>query len=181
VGGTLLRPGALTARQAGNRKLGLLLLAIVAAAVIGGGIYWVYLANNQPAQTPLPAPPPRAQLLGSRSQTDILEANFLVTSALYRTPLSPKEVVAFYTHLLRAKHQIGQFIDTATTILPSRAPEALQSMPPIFTSPTSADKDAARYVYTEYHVDQSDIGIAVDTRQSHGPTLVYMEMLTTSN
>jgi hypothetical protein len=33
-------------------------------------------------------------------------------------------------------------------------------------------------VYTEYNFDDHDMGIAVDTRFSKGPTLIYEEMLT---
>ena len=109
----------------------------------------------------------------------MLQGNFVLTEAVYRTTLSPSTVVAYYRSLLKSHTvQVGGFDEAATSTQPYSAPEALQHVPPIFESPTAADPHAAQYVYTQYSVTDSDIGIAVDTRYTHGPTLVYMEELT---
>jgi hypothetical protein len=109
----------------------------------------------------------------------MLDGNFVLTTALFRSTETPSQIIAYYRGLLKPHgNQIGWFGELASTTLPANAPEALQHMPPMFESPTAADSHAARYLYTEYHLDVSDVGIAVDTRYAKGPTLVYMEMLT---
>ncbi len=168
-------------RQRSMRLL-IVLAVLVAGVVVAGGVYTVYLANTTPAAPALPAGPPRAQLLGHSTTTDMLEGNFVLTTALYRSSDTPAEVTGFYRRSLHSyTNQIGDFWQMATTTLPALAPEALQHMPPLFDSPTRSDSNAARYVYTEYSFDINDVGIAVDMRNPHGPTLVYLEMLTQPN
>src|SRR6185437_467661 len=127
----------------------------------------------------LPAAPAHSTLLQKLSTTDMLDGNFVMDSALYRTTKTPAQVISFYTSLLHTHaNQIGNFTDPQTSILQSSSPDALQHIPPIFHIQGAADADAAQYVYTEYSFDDHDVGIAVDTRFAHGPTLIYEEMLT---
>jgi hypothetical protein len=162
-----------------NRTAGLLIAGIVALIVVGAGVYSVWLTNTTGNPPPLPAAPPRAALLNMQQQTDMLEGNFVLQTALYRSKDTPVAVIHYYRNLLAKHHpQIGEFVKQADTILPARAPEALQHMPAIFATATNKDSDAANYFYTEYSYDQSDVGVAVDARKPNGPTLVYLEMLT---
>jgi hypothetical protein len=109
----------------------------------------------------------------------MLDGNYITTTALFRTSMTPVAVIQFYTNLLKNyPHQISSFGEHADTILPARAPEALQHVPPVFASGTGSDPQAANYFYTEYSFGQNDVGIAVDARQPNGPTYVYQEMLT---
>lgn len=166
-------------RQARTRRLTLWLSLAVALVVLAGAGYKVYLDRTLPPSPVLPAGPPHAQVLAQSSSTDMLQGNFVVTTALYRSADSPARVVAYYRGLLKAhRNQVGSFQERAGSTLPARAPEALQHVPPLFSSPTSADANAASYLYTEYHDGMSDIGVAVDARYPKGPTLVYLEMLT---
>jgi hypothetical protein len=73
--------------------------------------------------------------------------------------------------------QVSGFQDLMTTTLSVSAPDALQHIPPIFNITGAQDQYAAKYVYTEYNEDSSDIGLAIDERYPKGPTLVYMEQL----
>jgi hypothetical protein len=115
-------------------------------------------------------------MLAVKSDTDILQGNFVVQTALYRSPDSPVALIHFYRNALKTySHQISGFLQHADSILPALAPEALQHLPPIFAIGSS---QSANYFYTEYSVGQSDVGIAIDARNPHGPTLVYQEMLT---
>ena len=155
------------------------LAVIVLGVVLAGAGYTIYLAKTTPADPPLPAPPVHAQMLSQLSKTDILDGNFVLDSALYRTSAPPVQVIAYYHALLRAHpNQIGDFTEPSTTILPSQAPEALQHIPPVFRIPDAPDANAAQYLYTEYSFGDHDVGVAIDTRYPKGPTLVYMEMLT---
>jgi hypothetical protein len=169
----------LAAQRARTRRLGIWISLAVVLIILGGAGYMVYLERTTPPPPPLPAGPPHSTLLGQSSSTDMLDGNFVLTTALFRSTETPGQIIAYYRGLLKAhSNQVGWFGELATTTLPANAPEALQHMPPLFESPTEADRHAARYLYTEYHVDVSDVGIAVDTRYAKGPTLVYMEMLT---
>ncbi|HWE61251.1 MAG TPA: hypothetical protein VHB98_06035 [Chloroflexota bacterium] len=166
------------------RYLGLPLVAwltmLVVLAVIGGGIYTVWLARTSPQGPTLPAAPPHAASLGRSSTADMLDGNFITTTALYRSAEPPAKVIAFYKAKLAGyAPQFGAFQKLAFSTAPSNTPAAaLQYMPPIFNSPTASDPHAARYVYTEYSRGDSDTSVAIDMRHSDGPTLVYMEMLT---
>jgi hypothetical protein len=162
-----------------NRIVGSLIAAIVALVVLGGGVYIIYFTNNSPPPPALPAGPPHATLLSRTTKTDIVEGNFILDSALYRSTDSPVKVIAYYHKLLATRlNQIGRFQQHAETTLPALAPEALQNMPPIFAEPGVGDGNVANYFYTQYSFDQSDVGVAVDARHPNGPTLVYIEMLT---
>jgi hypothetical protein len=106
----------------------------------------------------------------------MLDGNYITTTALFRTSMTPVAVIQFYTNLLKNyPHQISSFGEHADTILPARAPEALQHVPPVFASGTGSDPQAANYFYTEYSFGQNDVGIAVDARQPNGPTYVYQD------
>lgn len=147
--------------------------------VVGGAIYTIHAANTASDGPALPAPPPHSVALVRSSKTDMLQGNFITTTALFRSSDSPARVIGYYTALLQREHQqFGRFDELATTTDPARSPAvALQQIPPIFDSPTASDKHAARYLYTEFHRGHDDLAIAVDTRQPRGPTLVYLEML----
>lgn len=170
--------------QNSHRVLGLPLVAWVTvlalAAVIAGGTYSIWLARNAPPPPSLPAGPPHALALARSSTTDILQGNYITTTALYRSTEKPSAVIAYYRGLLHTHTpQFGQFQTIATTTDPTRTPATgLQYMPQIFDSPTAADSTAARYVYTEYSTGTDDVAVAIDMRHQRGPTLVYMEMLT---
>jgi len=175
-----VRTAALDERtQRRNVWLLISLATLVVGVVVVGGFYSIYLAKNTPAEPPLPAAPAHAVLLSHLSKTDMLDGNFILDSALYRVNQPPTKVIAFYRSLLRNRaNQIGTFTDPATSILGFNAPDALQHIPPVFHIEGASDANAAQYVYTEYSFDDHDVGIAVDTRFTHGPTLVYEEMLT---
>lgn len=166
------------------RYLGLPLIAWLSMVVVlmtaAGAVYTVWLARTSPPGPTLPVAPPRATALGQSSTTDMLQGNFITTTALYRSAEPPAQVIAFYSKVLaRQTPQFGRFTQVAYSTAPSRTPaSALQYMPPIFDTPTAADPDAAKYVYTEYSKGGSDVAVAIDLRQPQGPTLVYMEMLT---
>jgi hypothetical protein len=169
----------LAAQRARTRRLGIWISLAVVLVILGGAGYMVYLQRTTPPPPPLPAGPLHSTLISRSSSTDMLDGNFILTTALFRSTETPSQVIAYYRGLLKAHgNQVGSFAEPGTTTLPAQAPEALQHMPPMFESPTAADSHAAHYLYTEYHVDVSDVGVAVDTRYAKGPTLVYMEMLT---
>lgn len=182
---TLLLEGAASVRKPADRRflgvpLVLWITLVAIGAVLSGGGYSVWLARNDPPAPQLPAGPPQAVSLSRSSTTDMLDGNFITTTALYRSSEAPPQVIAFYQRLLAKKQpQFGQFNVLSTTADPSNTPgSALQYIPPVFTSPTSHNKYAARYVYTEYSSGQDDVAVAIDMRHANGPTLVYMEMLT---
>jgi hypothetical protein len=166
------------------RYAGLPLIAwlsvVVVLVVLAGAVYSIWLARTSPPGPMLPAAPPRAAVLSQTSTTDMLQGNFITTTALYRSAQPPAQVIAYYSRLLaRQTPQVGHFTQVAYSTDPSKTPAAaLQYMPSIFDSPTSADTHAAKYVYTEYSKGNSDTSIAIDLRRANGPTLVYMEMLT---
>lgn len=172
------------ARRPGRRILGLsfaIWVCIVAAlAVFGGAGYTIWLARTSPPAPTLPAGPPHAISLSQTSTTDMLQGNFITTTALYRSSEAPAAVIEYYRKLLKGHvPQFGQFDSVTTTTAPSDTPAAaLQYMPALFNSPTASDSYAARYVYTEYSSGQDDVAVAIDVRHAKGPTLVYMEMLT---
>ncbi len=162
-----------------NRAMLIALTFVVLAIVITGGVYTVYLAKTTKPLPPLPAAPAHSTVLSRLSSTDMLDGNFVLDSALYKTTQTPTQVITFYNSLLRAHaNQIGTFTDPATSILPFDSPDALQHIPPAFHIQGAADSNAAQYVYTEYSFDDHDVGIAVDTRFAKGPTYIYEEMLT---
>jgi hypothetical protein len=173
-----------SARRPLPRYFGLPLIAwlsmLVVAVTVAGGIYSVWLARTSPPAPALPSGPPHATMLSHANSVDMLQGNFITTNALYRSTDTPAQVIAFYRKLLAHQTpQFGHFAQLAYTTAPSETPAAaLQYIPPIFASPTDADSHAALYVYTEYSKGDSDTAIAIDMRHPHGPTLVYMEMLT---
>jgi hypothetical protein len=161
-----------------NRRLTLWLVIGVLIALFGGGSYIIVQALGGEALPPLPPAPPHGVLLQSMSEADMVEGNYITTSVLYRTSETPAQVVNFYTNALRSHApQVSDFQDMMTTTLPIAAPDALQNIPPVFTIPGQKDPYAAKYLYTEYSEESSDIGIAIDERTPRGPTLVYFEQL----
>jgi hypothetical protein len=166
------------------RPLGLPLIvwasAIALAFVLAGAFYSVWLARTSPPDPKLPAGPLHAVVLSRATTADMLQGNFITTNALYRSSDPPSAVIAYYRRLLHNDlPQFGRFTTFATTTAPSDTPaQAFQYMPALFNSPTKQNPDAALYVYTEYSKGQSDVAVAIDMRHPHGPTLVYLEMLT---
>lgn len=163
-----------------NRRLTLWLIIGVLIAVFGGGSYIIAQALGAGALPPLPAPPPHGVLIQSFSQADMVDGNYITTTTLYKSSDSPAKVVNYYTNILRTHApQVSSFQNIETTTSPISSPDALQHIPPIFNIPGATDTYAAKYVYTEYSEDSSsDVGVAIDERYPHGPTLVYMEELT---
>ena len=155
-------------------------ISLFAAGVTAFGfVYAVVFSHSGPQAPKLPAAPPHAATVTpEHSTTDMIDGNYILTRALYRSSDSPVQVIAYY-HKLFASHtnQIGNFTDPADTIRPVQAPDALQNMPAQMASPTAHDPYAAHYLYTEFNQGNTDVAVAVDLRNLHGPTLVYMEML----
>ena len=156
----------------------------IAIVVVAGSIYAIRTGQDSAGDPKLPPPPPHAAVLSpAASTTDMLQGNFITTSALYSSANSPARVVAFYRTLLAAQRPLlgnfAQNVDTTVyTRFPKDGPLGLQHLPPAFESPTATNKHAAQFVFAEYHHGHDDISIAVDTRSATGPTLVYLEMLT---
>lgn len=184
---TVLAPQVATAARSA-RLLGVPIAAWItgwiALVVVAGSIYAIRTGQDSAGDPKLPAPPPHATVLSpAASTTDMLQGNFITTSALYSSANSPAHVIAFYRSLLAAQRPLlanfAQTVDTTVyTRFPKDGPLGLQHLPPAFESPTAANKHAARFVFAEYHRGHDDISIAVDTRSATGPTLVYLEMLT---
>ena len=161
-----------------NRRLTLWLVIGVLLALFGGGSYIIEQALGGEALPPLPPTPPHGVLIQSLSQADMVDGNYITTTVLYRTSETPAQVVNYYTKALRGHApQVSAFQDLMTTTLPIAAPDALQNIPPIFNISGQKDPYAAKYVYTEYSEEASDIGVAIDERNPKGPTLVYFEQL----
>jgi hypothetical protein len=162
-----------------NRIAGWWVGAAVVLIVLGGAIYSLWLSKNPGSTAALPVAPPHAVVLARNSETDMMQGNFVLQTALYRTSESPVAVIHFYRTLLTGQsNQVGQFLQQGNTTMPALAPETLQHMPAIFVLNSTRDAHAANYFYTEYFANGSDVGIAVDARNPTGPTLVFMEMLT---
>ena len=165
-----------------NRATGIWIAGFAILVILSGAGYSIWLTNTTGNPPALPAAPPRSAVLAVRSQTDMLQGNFVLQTALYRSTETPVQLIHFYrTALSGYTHQVGGFLEQADTILPAKAPEALQKMPPVFAIGDKSDANAANYFYTEYSAGQSDVGIAIDARNPSGPTLVYQEMLTQPN
>ncbi|MDB5076000.1 MAG: hypothetical protein JWO42_2179, partial [Chloroflexi bacterium] len=127
-----------------NRTTGWIVAALASMFVIGGAVYSAVLANTTPLPSPLPASPPHSTVLARGSKTDILNGNFVLTTSLYQTTDSPVAVIQYYRNLLKQyPHQLGKFLQHSETILPARAPEALQHVPPIFGDTVGHDPNSA--------------------------------------
>lgn len=171
-------------RPAQGRILGLPLVAWISLVAVGvtifGFVYAVVFANSNTTGPKLPAAPPHAVTITPQySTTDIIDGNYILTRALYRSSESPVQVIDFYKRLFASHtNQVGTFTEPGDSIRPSSAPDALQNMPAQMAIPTAKDPNAAHYLYTEFNQGDTDVAVAVDLRAMHGPTLVYMEMLT---
>jgi hypothetical protein len=154
----------------------------VVLVVLAGAGYSIWLTNTSGSPPALPVAPPHAVALWRHTETDMLQGNFVLQTALYRSSETPVQLIHFYRNELSGyTHQVGGFLEQGDTILQSKAPEALQNLPAALAIGDKNDPYAASYLYTEYSTDQSDVGIAIDTRNPTGPTLVYQEMLTQPN
>lgn len=171
-------------RPVQDRILGLPLVAWISLFAVGvtifGFVYAVVFANTNTQGPKLPAAPPHAVTITPKySTTDIIDGNYVLTRGLYRSSDSPVKVIDFYKKLFASHtNQVGTFDEPADSIRPSRAPDALQNMPPQMAVPTAKDPTAAHYLYTEFSQGDTDVAVAVDLRNMRGPTLVYMEVLT---
>jgi len=164
------------ARQRGLGQplvVGLILLVI---ALVAAGVVFVVLDANQ-APPALPAPPPRATSLGAGQVTDQLSGNQITSIALYRVAMTPAQTIAYYRRVLPGNGgQIGRFTIVVRNGTADALPVALPHLPRSFVDGTGAAA-RANYTFTEYATGGNDVGIAVDLRQPHGPTLVFVDML----
>lgn len=161
------------------RLLGLPLVAwltlAVAVLVVLGALFVVAASRTAP---PLfPAAPPGAQRMWASQTTDMLEGNQILSLALYRVAGPPGATIAYYQRALPAHGgTVGRFADVIVTGSSAALPTALQHLPRTFADGRGL-APRARYTYTGYSSGGNDIGIAVDLRHAGGPTLVFVEML----
>ncbi len=172
--GTQEAPGA--ARQRGlGRPFVVGLVGLVVAFIAMGAVFVVLNANQAPPA--LPAPPPRATNLGAGQVTDQLGGNLITSIAIYRVATTPAQVIAYYRRVLPGNGgQIGRFTIVVRNGTADALPIALQHLPRSFVDGQGAGA-RANYTFTEYATGGNDVGIAVDLRHPHGPTLVFVDML----
>lgn len=151
------------------------LLAAVAALMALGAFVVIHTSGG--AAPAWPAPPPGARRLWAAQTTDMIDGNQVSSVALYRVAAPPSAVIAYYKAALPGHGgSIGRFGLVVRDGAAAALPTALQHLPGAFVDGSGAHA-AARYTFTEYARSGSDIGIAVDLRRAHGPTLVFVEML----
>jgi hypothetical protein len=151
------------------------LAAGAALLIVAGGIFAIGAGRSTPPA--FPAAPPGAHRLWASQTADMLQANQVLSVALYRVPAPPAAVIAFYRHGPGGRSNAGgRFSDIIRRGTPAALPTALQHLPAVFVDGKGASA-RADYAYTEYAVGGSDVGIAVDLRHPRGPTLVFVEML----
>lgn len=151
-----------------------LLAAVVALIVLGA---FVVLRTDGGAAPAWPATPPGAHRLWAAQTTDMIDGNQVASLALYRVAAAPTAVIAYYKGALPGHGgSIGRFGLVVRDGSANALPTALQHLPGAFVDGSGAHA-TARYTFTEYAQGSSDIGIAVDLRHAHGPTLVFVEML----
>ena len=151
-----------------------LCLMVVTVMVLGGAYI---VSSSRTAPPTLPAPPPGAHRLWASQTTDMIQGNQILTVALYRVAGPPAATIAYYRRVLPGDGgTVGHFDSTITSGAASALPTELQHLPRAFAS-GGGMAPRTRYTYTAYARGHNDIGIAVDLRKSKGPTLVFVEML----
>ncbi len=164
------------ARQRGLGRPFVVGLAGLVILFVATGAAFVALNANQ-APPALPAPPPRATNLGAGQVTDQLGGNLITSIAIYRVAMTPAQVIAYYRRVLPGKGgHIGRFTIIVRNGTADALPIALQHLPRSFVDGSGAVA-RANYTFTEYASGSNDVGIAVDLRHPHGPTLVFVDML----
>ena len=150
-----------------------LLAAVVALMVLGA----VVVLHTSSAAPTLPAAPPRAHRLWAAQTTDMIDGNQISSLALYRVAAPPSAVIAYYKDALPGHGgHIGRFGIVVRNGSAAALPTSLQHLPGAFVN-GSGTRATARYTFTEYAHGGDDVGIAVDLRRPHGPTLVFVELL----
>lgn len=151
-----------------------LLVVVVALMAIGA---LMLLKTSGGAPPSLPATPPGAHRLWAAQTTDMIDGNQISTVALYRVAAPPSAVIAYYKGALPGHGgRIGRFGIVVRDGSAAALPTSLQHLPRAFVNGSGA-RATARYTFTEYAHGSDDVGIAVDLRHPHGPTLVFAEML----
>lgn len=151
------------------------LLAVVVALMALGA--FVLLRTSGGAAPALPAAPPGAHRLWAAQTTDMIDGNQISTLALYRVATPPSAVIAYYKGALPERGgRIGRFGIVVHSGSAAALPTSLQHLPRAFVNGSGA-RATARYTFTEYAHGSDDVGIAVDLRHPHGPTLLFVEML----
>lgn len=161
------------------RPLGLPLVAWLALFVVLvtvlGGVYMVVASRATPPS--LPAAPPGAHQLWASQTTDMIQGNQILTVALYRVSAPPAAAIAYYRRVIPGQGgTVGRFGAVITSGAASALPSTLQHLPRDFASGKGA-RLHVRYTYTAYRRGRDDVAVAVDLRHPHGPTLVFVEML----
>lgn len=162
-------------RQSRAVRLAIGLAALIVLLIGAGAVYTINAGRTAPPALP-PVPLGARQLWASQT-ADMLEANQIVSVALYRTAEAPGKAIAFY---LRgpggAADATGRFRTIIHSGSASALPSDLQHLPAAFVDGKGAGA-TADYTYTEYSSSQGDVGVAVDLRHPNGPTLIFTEML----
>ena len=167
-------PAQTRSRGASLRLLAGLGAVVVALMALGAA---VVLHSSGDAAPTWPATPPGTHRLWAAQTTDMIDGNQVSSLALYRVAASPSVVIAYYKGALPGHGgTIGRFGLVVRDGSADALPTALQHLPGAFVDGSGAHA-TARYTFTEYAQGSNDIGIAVDLRRAHGPTLVFVEML----
>ncbi len=163
------------------RILGLPLVAwlvgVVVACMLFGVVFAAASSHDSAPTFPPGVAPPRARSLGTSQVTPELGASQITSLAIYESAASPMDTIAYYRRVLPDHGgKIGRFAIVVRSADPGALPTALQDLPASFAD--GKGKTArTNYTFTEYEVGNKDMGIAVDLRHPHGPTLVCVEML----
>lgn len=166
-----------------SRNMALLLACAIFAIILGViGAGFVIKDSGSPAPTlPAAVTPPHAHQLGADQTTPELGSNQITTTALYRVPSTPASVIAYYRRALPGHGgTIGRFTNIVRVANVGFLPVAVERLPTDFIDDKDHTGAHVHYTFTEYNTGGakgSDIGILVDLRHPKGPTLVYVEML----
>jgi len=168
-------------RAPAGRILGLSLVAwllgVIVLCMLGGALYVSGSIGAAGPAIPAATIPPRARSLGASQTTQQLGGSGITSTGFYRSAASPAAIIAQYRRDLPGQGgQIGRFSIVVRDARSAAIPTALQHIPAAFADGTGNTK-RVRYAFTEYADGSNDIGIAVDLRHPQGPTLVYVEML----
>lgn len=163
-----------------GRILGLPLVAwlvlVIVVCMLAGALLTVVSSQAPAPAIPAAATPPRTRSLGASQVTQQLGSNQITSTALYRSAASPAVVIARYRRAVPNGGRIGRFDIVVRDARDGAVPTALPDLPSTFADGTGAAR-RVRYTFTEYEDGNRDIGIAVDLRHPRGPTLVFVEML----